>query len=157
MHDSDTSTQLNYSLYQSYSLILRYESWTLWSDWMCVCVQCVIGIRLVYFSPAILWLSIWKSMTGRTCALLCSSIPALRVWVNPPMLLFRAGHFRYFLIFSIIKNVFFCIFIKLITYFCTESYLKKPTPSQINLIKKCKNYFLLLKKLKNTESAQLCE
>ena len=32
---------------------------------------------------------------------------------------------------------------------------KKPTPSQINLIKNSRNYFLLLKKLKNTESAQL--
>ena len=30
----------------------------------------------------------------------------------------RAGHFRYFLIFSIIKNDFFALFIKLITYFC---------------------------------------
>ena len=30
----------------------------------------------------------------------------------------RAGHFRYFLAFSIIKNEFFALFIKLITYFC---------------------------------------
>ena len=30
------------------------------------------------------------------------------------------------------------------------------TPNQINLIKNAKNHFLLLKKLKNTESAQLC-
>ena len=33
---------------------------------------------------------------------------------------------------------------------------KKPTPSQINLIKDAKNHFLLLKRFKNTESAQLC-
>ena len=32
---------------------------------------------------------------------------------------------------------------------------KKPTPSQISVIENVKNYFLLLKKLKNTESAQL--
>ena len=64
------------------------------------------------------------------------------------------GHFRYFLIFSIIKNYFLFLFIKLITYFCTVLF-KKPTPSQINLIKNAKNHFLLLKKFKNTESAQL--
>ena len=33
---------------------------------------------------------------------------------------------------------------------------KKPTPSQINLIKNAKNHFLLLKKFKNTESAHHC-
>ena len=32
----------------------------------------------------------------------------------------RAGHFRYFDIFSIIKNEFFAFFIKLINYFCTS-------------------------------------
>ena len=32
---------------------------------------------------------------------------------------------------------------------------KKATPSQINMIKKAKNHFLLVKKLKTTESAQL--
>ena len=31
----------------------------------------------------------------------------------------RAGHFRYFSIFSIIKNDIFAFFIKLKTYFCT--------------------------------------
>ena len=31
----------------------------------------------------------------------------------------RAGHFRYFLTFSIIKKDFIAFFIKLITYFCT--------------------------------------
>ena len=34
---------------------------------------------------------------------------------------YRAGHFRYFFICSIIKNDFFALFIKLITYFCTRS------------------------------------
>ena len=34
----------------------------------------------------------------------------------------RAGHFRYFLIFSIIKNDSFAFFIKLITYFCTSPF-----------------------------------
>ena len=32
----------------------------------------------------------------------------------------RAGHLRYFFIFSLIKNDFFALFIKLITYFCTS-------------------------------------
>ena len=32
----------------------------------------------------------------------------------------RAGHFRYFFIFSIIKKYFFAFFIRLITYFCTS-------------------------------------
>ena len=67
----------------------------------------------------------------------------------------RAGHFRYFFIFSIIKDDFFALFIMLITYFCTVLF-KKPTPSQINLIKSAKNHFLLVKKLKNTWSAHLC-
>ena len=43
--------------------------------------------------------------------------------------------------------IFFCTFIKLITYFCI---------SLINLIKNAKDHFLLMKKLINTESAQLC-
>ena len=33
--------------------------------------------------------------------------------------------------------------------------LKKPSPGQINLIKNANTHFLLLKKFKNTESAQL--
>ena len=32
----------------------------------------------------------------------------------------RAGHFRYFSIFLIIKNDFSSFFIKLITFFCTS-------------------------------------
>ena len=32
----------------------------------------------------------------------------------------RAGHLRYFLIFSIIRKDFLAFFIKLITYFCTS-------------------------------------
>ena len=36
------------------------------------------------------------------------------------VILFRAGHFRYFFIFSIIKNFFLAFFIRLITYFCTS-------------------------------------
>ena len=38
----------------------------------------------------------------------------------------RAGHFRYFLIFSITRTDFFALFIKLIT----SVLYKKPTPSQ---------------------------
>ena len=67
----------------------------------------------------------------------------------------RAGHLRYFLIFSIIKNDFFAFFISELPISAPVLF-KKPTPSQINLITNAKNHFLLLKKFKNTESAQLC-
>ena len=50
--------------------------------------------------------------------------------------------------------IFFAFFIKLITYSAPVLF-KNPTPSQINLINDAKNHFLLLKKLKNSESAQL--
>ena len=40
-------------------------------------------------------------------------------------------------------------------FLSNQSYLKRPTLSQISLIKNAKNHFLLVKKLKNTESAQL--
>ena len=40
------------------------------------------------------------------------------------------------------------------TYFCTNLF-KTPTASQINLKKNTEKIFLLLKKLKNTENAQL--
>ena len=49
----------------------------------------------------------------------------------------RAGHFRYFFIFSTIKNWFFAFFIKLIGLVVQKS-------------------FFLIEKFKNTESAQLC-
>ena len=64
----------------------------------------------------------------------------------------RAGHLRYFLKFFNSNKWCFCIFIKLMTYIYAPVLFIKPTPSQINLIK---NNFLLLKKLKNSESAQL--
>ena len=50
----------------------------------------------------------------------------------------RAGHFQYFLTFSIIKTDFF-------------------SPSKLSLLKNAKNHFFKLKNLKNTESAQLCK
>ena len=56
---------------------------------------------------------------------------------------YRAGHFRYFFIFSIIKT-FFSFFIKF--SISAPVLFKKPTLSQINLTKKAKNHFLLLKK-----------
>ena len=40
----------------------------------------------------------------------------------------RAGHFRYFFIFSIIKNDFFALFINL---FLHQSYLKSPLPIKL--------------------------
>ena len=54
------------------------------------------------------------------------------------------------------KKWIYCIFIKFILFKFLPVLFKKPTPSQINLIKNAKNNFLLLKKLKNTDSAQLC-
>ena len=50
--------------------------------------------------------------------------------------------------------IFFAFFNKLITYSAPFLFINL-TPSQINLIKNAKNHFLLLKKFKNTESAQL--
>ena len=38
----------------------------------------------------------------------------------------RAGHFRYFLIFSILKNDFFCIFYQVNNLFLHHRYLKSP-------------------------------
>ena len=55
----------------------------------------------------------------------------------------RAGHFRYFLIFSIIKNDFFAFFIKFIPI-SSPVLFKNRTPSQINLIKKCKKSFFVI-------------
>ena len=54
------------------------------------------------------------------------------------------------------KKLFFYIFYQVNSLFLHQSYFKKHTPSQINLIKNAKNHFLWLKKLKNTSSAQLC-
>ena len=48
----------------------------------------------------------------------------------------------------------FCIFYEDNNLFLHQSLFKKPTPSQINFIKNAKNHFLLLKKFKNSESAQ---
>ena len=41
----------------------------------------------------------------------------------------RGGHFRYFFIFSLIKNNFFAFFIKLTTYFCTSPIYKAHSQS----------------------------
>ena len=56
----------------------------------------------------------------------------------------RAGHFRYFLNFFNNKKWFFCTFL----HISAPVLFKKPTPSQISLIKIAKNHFLLLKILK---------
>ena len=50
-----------------------------------------------------------------------SELWSLQSWANTQKIqLARAGHLRYFFIFTIIKNDFFALFIKLITYFCTS-------------------------------------
>ena len=43
----------------------------------------------------------------------------------------RAGHFRYFWLFSIIKNDFFCIFYQANSLFLHQSYLKSPLPVKL--------------------------
>ena len=53
------------------------------------------------------------------------------------------------------KKWFFCIFYQVNNLFLHQSYLKKPTPSQMNSIKNAKNHFNCWKNSKNTESAQL--
>ena len=53
------------------------------------------------------------------------------------------------------KKLFFSIFYQ-VNLFLHWVLFKKPTPSQINLIKNAKNHFLLVKKFLNTSSAQLC-
>ena len=57
----------------------------------------------------------------------------------------RAGHFRYF--FNN-KIWFFCTFYQVSNLFLHQSYIKKPTPSQINLIKNAKNNFYCWKNSK---------
>ena len=59
----------------------------------------------------------------------------------------RAGHFRYFLILSILKNDFFAFFIKLITNICTSPILKAHSQSY-ELDKTCKKYFFIIEKIK---------
>ena len=54
-----------------------------------------------------------------------------------------------------ITNYFFAFFYQVNNLFLHQSYLKAHS-LQIILIKNAKNHFLLFKKLKNTESAQLC-
>ena len=44
-------------------------------------------------------------------------------------------------------------FYQVVNLFLHQSYLKSPLPDKINFIKNAKNRFLLLKKLKNTQSA----
>ena len=51
-----------------------------------------------------------------------------------------------FLNFFSIKKIFFAFFIKLISYFFTIP-IKKPTPSQINLIKNAKQKFFIIQKI----------
>ena len=53
------------------------------------------------------------------------------------------------------KKLFFCIFYQVNNLFLHQSYLKSPLPDKIKFIKNVKNHFLLVKKLKNTESAHL--
>ena len=47
------------------------------------------------------------------------------------MLSFRAGHFRYFLLFSMLTNDFFGIFYKVNNLFLHQSYLKSPLPAEL--------------------------
>ena len=58
--------------------------------------------------------TLWRKPRNWTHAIVTRWYSPLRVDV------FRAGHFRYFFIFSIIKKDFFALFVKLITVFCTS-------------------------------------
>ena len=58
----------------------------------------------------------------------------------------RAGHFRYFLIFSITTNYIFASFIKLTTYLLLQSYLKSPLSVKLT-VRIAQNNILLLKKI----------
>ena len=88
----------------------------------------------------------WWTWVGSSCSEK-KMLPLWQFWL-------RAGHFRYFGIFSNNKKII-CIFYEDSKLFLHQSYLQKPTPSQISLIKNAKNHFYLVKKLKNTASAQL--
>ena len=84
-----------------------------------------------------------------------SFLPAnLRTFLTvTPRLTTELGTFGIFFIFSIIKNDFFSIF-----HISAPVQFKKPSPSQINLIKNVKKIFWSIfyywKNTKNTESAQ---
>ena len=70
-------------------------------------------VQYAYYGLAI---KVWS-----LCQFLELSIPTLLPQRDAPCVTdFRAGQFRNFLIFSIIKNYFFAFFIKLITYSCTS-------------------------------------
>ena len=58
----------------------------------------------------------------------------------------RAGHLRYFLIFSIIKNDLYIFPIKLIIYFCTSPIYKARSQSNL-LTEKCKKSFFIVEKI----------
>ena len=76
-----------------------------------------------------------------------------RNWVLLPNWLQSWALSVYFWIFLIIKNDFLHFFYQVNSLFLHQSYLKSPLP--VKLIKNAKNNFLLMNKLKNTESAQL--
>ena len=66
------------------------------------------------------------------------------------------GTFGIFLIFSI-KNLFICFFHQVNTLFLHKSYLKKTTPSQINLIKNAKNSFLIIENIQKYQKVPRSE
>ena len=78
--------------------------------------------------------------------------------LKPICTLCQSWTLEVFLNFFNNKKGFFCIFYQVNNTIPISApvLFKKPTPSQINLIKNAKNHFLILKKLENTESAQLC-
>ena len=64
----------------------------------------------------------------------------------------ESGHFRYFLNFFNNNKLFFGIFHKSDNLFLHQSYLKSPTPSQINLTKNAKNPFFISETIKKTKA-----
>ena len=73
----------------------------------------------------------------------------------------RAGHLRYFWIFSIVINYFFCIFYQVnnLSFISAPVLFKKLTPSQVNLIKmqKMQSFFIIEKIQKHLKCPALPE
>ena len=111
--------------------LINYVGWTL-SLLRC----CAINIpdnfktnnKVANFSLLCSRYSIEYNPLNQTPLLLFSLVPLF----FPPSqtLRLRAGHFRYFLILSIIKNDFLPFLIKFITYL-QQSYLKSPLPVKL--------------------------
>ena len=76
----------------------------------------------------------------------------LKQSLKPHLWSFQSWALSVFFNFFNNKKWLFCIFYQVDNLFTAPALFKKPTPSQINLIKNVNNHFLVLKKFKTTES-----